>query len=94
MKILEVTYRSSRYVEDTKIEMQVVKRLTAADEHAEKLLTMDFKVSTFPDWQAVKSLQYALLYIEELKNCSYIFDSIVKIREVKDYEPLCEPKEQ
>lgn len=94
MKVLEVTYRSSRYAEDERVEMNTVQRLAVADEHAEKLLRMDFKLNTFPDWQAVKSLQYALLYIEQLKNRMYIFDSISKIKEYRDYEPLCKPEKQ
>lgn len=94
MKVLEVTYRTSRYVEDERVEMNTVQRLAVADEHAERLLRMDFKLNTFPDWQAVKTLQYALLYIEQLKNCSYIFDSISKIKETRDYESLCEFEKQ
>lgn len=94
MKVLEVTYWTSRYVDDEWNVMNTVQRLAVADEQAERLLCMDFTLETFPTCVTTGILQYTLIYIEKLKNCTYIFDSISKIKEAKDYESLCEFEKQ
>lgn len=95
MKVLEVAYRTSWYVEDEKQEAEAMQRLSVADEYADKLLAMDFSTGSFKDWILIKDLQYALFYIEKLKNSFYVFDSIIMIKEARFYEfPLCEPAQQ
>lgn len=93
MRILEITYSTSWYINEEKHTAKVRKRLAVADEYADKLLALDFSVGSFPEWAAVKTLEYTLLYIEKLKDCFFNFGSITNVKEVKDYEPLREPEE-
>lgn len=95
MKVLEVVYRTSWYVDNERREARAVLRFSAADEQADKLLAMDFSIKNFGEWQAVSNLQDALYYIEKLKNARYILGSVERIKEVTNDEfPLCIPKKQ
>lgn len=95
MKVIEIAYRTSWYQEDEKQEAEAMQRLSVADEYADKLLALDLSTGSFKDWMLIKDLQYALFYIEKLKNCFYVFDSILMIREDRSYEfTLREPEEQ
>lgn len=86
MKELEVTYRTSWYTAEGKQEAETMQQLSVTDETADKLLAMDFSTNSFKDWMLIKELQYALFYIEKLKNSFYNYDSIMKVKEARFYE--------
>lgn len=80
MTTIEVSYGTKWYDENCEIQSAIVKqRLTVSDDYAEALLKQDLTAKTFPAWQLGKTLEYTLLYIEQLKNRYFIHDSICKI---------------